>query len=152
MSTFKLTLKQSDDFADWEPMVKQIISYLKSHYGLLDEEQLCNVTILDYLETWSEKGESQMNLKNLALHIFNADWRFFTVKLGEIVLVGDKYDKGSDECCENCGNPQLRDNGETAICDICGTVKHIANDSFQYDDYNPDDIDLFQTLGNILKP
>ena len=153
MTQFKLTIKKEEGIlSDFEPMVKDIMKYLKSHYGLLDEPDLCNVTILDYLETYSEKGEAQMNLKNLALLVFGCDWKHFTVKLGEMVLVGDKYNKGTDECCNYCGNPSLRDNGEMAVCDICGTVIHIANDEFQYDDYEPDDIDFFGTLGNILKP
>jgi hypothetical protein len=127
MSKFHLTLKKSDDFSDWQQLTKDIMNRLRSNYGLIDEPDLCDVTILDYLETYSEKGEAQMNLKNLALWVFGCDWRFFTVKLGEIVLVGDKYDKGSDDFCGNCGSPSVRQNGDCLICDICSEIKYIDN-------------------------
>jgi hypothetical protein len=151
MKTFKLTLKKADNIVcdDFRLMSHDIIQLLKKHYGLLDEPDTCNTTIKEYLLNYCDSiKDAERALKDLCVKVFGNDFPKSVEHMSEFLLVGDQYDKGSDDFCPVCGSPDYTYYCEDQMyCSHCESITHI-----DLSDYRADDSDLFTSLSEILKP
>lgn len=147
MATFKLTLKRSDDFSDWQQFCYSAMLLLRSRFELIDEADLCGCTLKEYFKNISEyKDKGEKKLRDFTISLTGSDWKSNVDKVGNLVLVGDKYDKVSDDFCSNCGSPNYSYFGDGQMyCSQCDTRTDIdMSDMYGFD--------LFNELGNILKP
>ena len=108
MANFKLTIKAPDDSELDSNFVKAIMKRLRD-YGLLDEDELCNMTVADFLE-------SDRLLRRLTGEVNRVDWPSQIRKVGELILVGENR-KGDN--CPNCGHPEYYYTGGRMLCNQC---------------------------------
>ena len=106
---FKLTLKRSDD-KEMEPyVVKRIMYLLYQNFDLLDEPDLCNMPISDFLE-------DDRKLRKLTFEINGRDWPSQIKGIGSLILVGENR---SGDNCPNCGYPEYYYIGGRMLCNQC---------------------------------
>jgi hypothetical protein len=148
MRKITITIKTpSDAPAEWDQLSYSCMRLLHSRYELLDDECICNTTIKEYLENWSTPEKAVRHLRDLTIALVGADWKSATESVGNFLLVGDKYNSGSDDWCPNCGSQDYTYYGDGMM--YCSTCEH---EHFIDDDYQSDDFDLFGKLNSILKP
>lgn len=145
---FKITLKKSNDFADWNNFLNSAMKLLRTRYELTDEPDLCDCTLKEYFYNISEyQNDGSKRLRDFTIFLTGSDWRSNVEKIGNLTLVGDQYDKNSDDFCPECGSPDYSYYGDGVMyCSKCDTQTYIK------DDYQQDDFDLFESLNTIFKP
>lgn len=146
----KLTLtirKPNDSPREWQQLSFDIMKLLKTRYEFLDDQCLCNVSIKEYLENWSTPEKAVRHLRDLTVFLMGADWPAHVEYIGELILVGDQYDKGTTDYCSNCGSDDYTYYSDNMMyCSTCDTQHYID------DEYQADDFDLFGKINSILKP
>ena len=133
---FKLTIRKPENLVirdpknltdDWNKMLYSIMSLLHSQFDLQDEEDLCNISLADYL--------TEKELKNLTVCVCGADWQSQVKFIGELVLIGDHAGKNYDYCKE-CGHPDVQIVGNYIECNHCKFTECITDDIPMDEDIN----------------
>ena len=114
---FKLTLKSPDDKELSSKFVKAIMKRLYQDFELLDEPDLCNISLAEYM--------SERKIKDLSVFVNGNDLPSSVTALNGLILVGENR---TGDNCRNCGYPEYYYTGGRMLCNQCEHSEEAEDD------------------------